>query len=443
MRRRARKGGGRQLELSVARLGGRGDGIAAPGPDVPARPVFVPYALPGERVRVRLTGEHSGGLKAEILELIESGPDRVEPPCPHFGLCGGCSLQHLAADRYDAWKRDLVGGALARRGFDLERDAIGVAALRRAAPNGRRRAALELARRRGNVVLGFHERESHALVDLSTCFLLRPSLLALFEPLRALGDALLAPGDVARLDLCETDGGIDLLWRGAAPPDLAGREALSAFAETQDLARLSWAPIGRGESDPEPIVIRRAPQVVFSGVTVTPPPGGFLQPSRDGEAALVDEVTRLLADVEGPLADLYAGCGTFSFALAARGGRRLHAVEGDSAALESLAAAARGAGLADRLTTERRDLAQRPLLPEELAGYEALVFDPPRMGARAQAAAIAESALRRVVAVSCNPNSFARDARILADGGFRLTEVAPIDQFPWSGHLELVAAFAR
>ena len=443
MRRRARKGGGKQLELTVGRLGGRGDGIAAPGPDLPERPIFVPYALPGERVRVKLTGEHAGGLKAELLELIEAGPGRVEAPCPHFGLCGGCSLQHLEAARYLGWKQSLVGGALARRGFDLARDGIAVGPLRRSPANSRRRAALELARRRGAVWLGLHERQSHALVDLSTCLLLRPSLPALFEPLRALGAALLGPGERARLELCETDGGLDLLWRGAAAPEREARERLSAFAEAQDLARLSWAPIGRGEATPEPIVIRRVPQVVFSGVSVAPPPGGFLQPSAAGEAVLVAEVARFLGETVGSLADLYAGCGTFSFALAAMPGRRVHAVEGDLASSEALGAAARAAGLADRVTVERRDLAQRPLLAEELAGFEALVFDPPRMGARAQAATIAESALRRVVAVSCNPNSFARDARILADGGFRLIEITPVDQFPWSGHLELVALFER
>ena len=434
MRRRARKGGGRQLELTIGRLGGRGDGIAATGPGLPERPVFVPYALPGDRVRVKLTGEHAGGLKAELLELIEAGPGRVEAPCPHFGLCGGCSLQHLEEQRYADWKQALVGGALARRGFDLARDGIAVGPLWRGPPSGRRRAALELARKRGEVRLGFHERQIHALVDLSTCLLLRPSLLALFDPLRALGADLLGPGEGVRLDLCETESGLDLLWRSAASPEREGLERLSAFAEAVDLARLSWAPIGRGEAMPEPIVIRRSPQVVFSGVPVALPPGGFLQPSAAGEAALVADVTRL--------ADLYAGCGTFSFALAAPG-RRVLAVEGDQASVEALSAAARGAGLSDRVTAERRDLAQRPLLPEELAGYQALVFDPPRMGARAQCAMIAESALRRVVAVSCNPNSFARDARILADGGFRLREITPVDQFPWSGHLELVALFER
>lgn len=443
MRRRARKGGGRQLELTIGRLGGRGDGIAAPGPALPDRPVFVPYALPGERVRVKLTGEHAGGLKAELLELIEPGPGRVEPPCPHFGRCGGCSLQHLKEADYVDWKQGLVAGALARRGFDLKRDGIAVGALRRSVSNSRRRAALELAHKRSGLVLGFHERQSHALVDLTTCLLLRPTLLALFEPLRALGAELLGPGDLARLDLCETESGVDLLWRSATAPEREARERLSAFAEAQDLARLSWTPISRGEALPEPIVIRRPPQIVFSGVPVTLPPGGFLQPSVAGEADLVAEVTRLLGEARGPVADLYAGCGTFSFALAEAPGRRVTAVEGDLASTEALGAAARAAGLGGRVTVERRDLAQRPLLPVELAPFEALVFDPPRMGARAQAAMIAESALTRVVAVSCNLNSFARDARILADGGFRLREITPVDQFPWSGHLELVALFER
>ena len=443
MRRQARKGGGRQLELTIERLGGRGDGIAAPGPGLPERPVFVPYTLPGDRVRARLTGEHAGGLRAELLELLEPGPGRIEPPCPHYGPCGGCSLQHLEDGRYADWKESLVGGALARRGFDVAGAGIAIGTLRRSPPGSRRRTALVLKRRRRGVLLGFHERQGAAVVDLSTCLLLRPSLTALLDPLRELGAALLSGEEEARIDLCETDSGIDLLWRDRTAPQRTARERLAAFAEEQDLARLSWAPSGRGEVEAEPIVIRRQPSVDLSGVAVSPPPGGFLQPTQEGEAAIVAEVARHLVGVEGRVADLYAGCGTVSFALAAEPARRVLAVEGSAAALDALLASARAAGLGERITAERRDLAQRPLLPAELAGFEALVFDPPRMGARAQAAAIAESALTRVIAVSCNPNSFARDARILADGGFRLHEVTPIDQFPWSGHLELVAFFGR
>ncbi len=188
-------------------------------------------------------------------------------------------------------------------------------------------------------------------------------------------------------------------------------------------------------------MIRRPPAVRFAGVAVEPPPGGFLQPTAEGEAALSERVLSYVPERAATVAELYAGCGTFTFALARRA--RVHALERDEAALAALWAAARKAGLAGRVTVEARDLARAPLTAEELAGSECVVFDPPRAGAREQAAALADSPVPAVVAVSCNPNSFARDARILVDGGYRLVEVSPVDQFPWSGHLELVASFRR
>ena len=440
MRRQARRGGGRQLEVAIDSIGGRGDGVARAAPESGGRPIFVPGVLPGERVRVRLTGERAGGYKAELLELIALAPERREPPCPHFGPCGGCALQHWADDQYRAWKGGLVRQALARRGFDLAKDDIVDADLLSVPPGSRRRAVLAAERRGGRLSLGFHERESHAVVALTTCQLLRPALVALLEPLRRLADTLLAEREAARLVLTETEGGVDLLWSGPEP-DLAGREALAAFAEEQDLARLSWAPSGPGRIS-EPIVMRRSPVLRFGGVEVTPPAEGFVQPSAEGESAMAKLVGEALPNGVGRVADLYAGCGAFTFAMAA-GGRSVHAVEGQAVALEALRAAVNRSALAERITTELRDLAQRPLLTDELEGYDAIVFDPPRAGSREQSAMLASSQVPLVVALSCNPNSFARDARILADGGYRLERVTPIDQFPWSGHLELAAVFRR
>ena len=445
MRRQARRGGGRQLEVEIGAVGGRGDGVVSAGPESGGRPIFVPGCLPGERVRVRLTGERAGGYKAELLELLRPGPDRVEPPCPHFGPCGGCALQHWDDARYAAWKRDLAGQALARRGFELsgegESEAIDLRSLLRIAPGSRRRAVLAAERRGGRLRLGFHERESHAVVALSTCLLLRPALVALFEPLRRLAEALLAERESAQVTMTETDGGIDLLWRGPEPT-LEGRERLAGFAESADLARLSWAPTAAEEAS-EPLALRRPAALTFGGVTVTPPPDAFVQPTAEGEAAMAALLLEALPAEAARVADLYAGCGAFSFALATAPGRRVHAVEAQAGALDALQSAARRSGLAERVTAEARDLARRPLLADELAGYDAVVFDPPRAGAREQAAALAESAVPLVVALSCNPNSFARDARILADGGYRLEAVTPIDQFPWSGHLELAAVLRR
>ena len=236
-----------------------------------------------------------------------------------------------------------------------------------------------------------------------------------------------------------TDSGVDLLLALPAEPDLAGREALAALAVELDLARLSLAVAGQA---PLPLAERRLPRILLGGVAVTPPPGGFLQPTPEGEAALTQLVLAAVPSEADTVADLYSGCGTFSFPLAARG-HRVHAVEGDAAALAALERAARGGALAQRISAERRDLERDPVTADELEGGDAAVFDPPRAGARAQAAELAASDLPVVVAVSCNPGTFARDARALVEGGYRLEWVAPLDQFPWTGHLELVARFAR
>jgi 23S rRNA (uracil1939-C5)-methyltransferase len=288
------------------------------------------------------------------------------------------------------------------------------------------------------VLLGFHARARHRVVDLLQCLILLPQLAALLLPLRQALGRVLADGRSADLLLAWTDAGADLLMISTTAPDLAGRQALAAFAEAGDLARVSWSP---PDGEAEPVALRRAPTLRFAGVPVRLPPGPFLQPSAEGEAALVAAVAEATSGARR-VADLYAGCGTFTLPLAAAG-RRVHAVDGAGPAIEALTAAARAGGLGSAVTAERRDLDRRPLLGPELQRYEAVVFDQPRAGAKAQAALLAHSTVPRVVAVSCNPTTFARDARILVDGGYRLDWVQPVDQFPWTGHLELVAAFAR
>ncbi len=430
MRRKSRPGGGRQAEITIESLGGRGDGLG----ELDGRPVFVAQALPGDRVRVRLTGQRAGGFKAEAIEWLETGPGRIEAPCRHYGRCGGCAVQHLEAARYQSWKRDLVVQALARRGLteDIVQPLIVIP------PATRRRATLAAIRTAGKVRLGFHERESHRVVEVSDCLLLTPGLLALLPALRQSLADVLGEGDAADLTLTETETGVDALMVSRSELDLDKRQALADLAQAVDLARLSWARPGE---EPEPVAVSRPPRVSFTGVMVEPPPGGFLQPSQEGEVALTSLVSGYLPESPQRILELFAGCGSFSFALAQRA--RVHAVEGDETALAALWTAARRAGLSGRISVEARDLERQPLDTAELARFDAVVFDPPRAGAREQAPQIAESALAAAVAVSCNPNSFARDARILVDGGLRLTEVTPVDQFPWSGHVELVASFRR
>nr|WP_246337517.1 class I SAM-dependent RNA methyltransferase [Azospirillum oleiclasticum] len=423
--------------MTIAEVGARGDGVGL----YDDAKVFVPLTVAGDRVRVRLDESKGDGLRGKLLELLQPGPGRRPdaPPCGHFGVCGGCTLQHMDDDTYAAWKVGTVRTALDRVGLG---DVV-LEPLSRTPPGARRRARFAALRRGRRVWLGFNERASHRLVDLATCPILTPRLEALLPPLRAaLADALPDGGacDAVAADL---EGGIDLLLVGPKRLDRAAREGLVRLAEAAGIARLSWQPDDRATAEP---VAHRAPVVVrFAGIPVTPPSGAFLQASPQGEAALVAAVESAIDPAHGSgvgptgkLADLFAGLGTFALPLA-RGGRSVLAVEGDAPALAALGKAA--AGL--RLATERRDLFGNPLTAKELARFDAVVFDPPRAGAAAQAVALAGSRVPLVVAVSCNPATFARDARTLVDGGYALRRVHPVDQFLWSAHVELVGVFER
>jgi 23S rRNA (uracil1939-C5)-methyltransferase len=415
------------VELSVERIGAGGDGIAR----WRGEPVYLPFTAPGDRVRARLGARRGGGREGRVVEVIMPGPGHASSPCPHFGRCGGCALQHLDTAAYRAAKLGGLDAALARIGIDPA-----VVQPPRSVPPARRRARLGLRQPqdpRAPAQIGFRARFSHDLVDLRACPVLEPALFALAAPLRLLAPELLAPGGAAEVTLTRTDSGVDMLVETPQPPGLGALEALAGFAAAQDLARI----VCQAGGDEIPIVERRPVRVQLSGVAVPFPPGGFLQASADAERILVDET---VAGIGGrrPVLDLYAGLGTFAFALA--GSRRVHAVEGDAraaAALTSAAAAVPG------VTVERRDLDRDPLMPAVLAGYAAAVFDPPRAGAARQAAALAAAPLDTVVGVSCNPATFARDARLLIGGGFRLERLLPVDQFVWTPHLELVAVFRR
>jgi 23S rRNA (uracil1939-C5)-methyltransferase len=412
-----------EREVEILALGRRGDGIG----HTEGVSVFVPYGAPGDRLRVCLEEERDGGRVARIVSRLADGADRAQPPCPHFGDCGGCSLQHIKQSAYQNWKHGLAGQALARQGIEAE-----IAPMIAVAPGSRRRAVFVAERSGGQVRLGFNASGSRRIVDLAACLILLPQLVALLAPLRQTLPRALGGEMGADIAVTASDSGIDLWLKTKRFPELAGRQALIDLAERLDLARVSAGP------EAEPVVIRRPPRVVFAGQPVALPPDAFLQPSVAGEAALTRIVVEALAGRER-VADLYAGCGTFSLPLAAKA--RVHAVEGNAAALAALASAARA--LAGRVATERRDLAREPLSATELGKFDGVVFDPPRVGAKEQSAEIARSRLERVVGVSCNPDSFARDARILIDGGFRLERVIPVDQFPWSAHLELAGLFAR
>ncbi|MEM7171759.1 MAG: class I SAM-dependent RNA methyltransferase [Pseudomonadota bacterium] len=437
MRRKARRGGGRQMEVTVRALGARGDGLA----ECEGRPLYLPQTLAGDRVLAQVTGKRGSGFKGKVVELLAEGPGRVEAPCPHFGPCGGCSVQHLKTSLYEEWKTNLLKAALARNGLE----GVAISPLAVVPAQSRRRAVLAAHKRGSTLSLGFHQRESHEVVDLSACQVLTPGLMALLAPLRPVLEAVLetAPpcGQSADVYLLESDGGLDLLLTSRAPLTLAGREALAAFAEARDVARISWACPGE---EPEPVVLRREPKLAFSGIDVVPAPGGFLQPTLAGQTLLIKEALKGLSQRASRALDLFSGCGTFTFALArAVHGLQVHAVEGNEPALAALWQAARRADLAGRVTVERRDLAREPLLAHELEDKDVVLFDPPRVGAKEQAAELAKSPVPHVIAVSCNPATFARDAKVLVDGGYHLARVLPVDQFPWTGHLEMVGHFRR
>jgi len=387
-------------------------------------------------VEVRLDGKRGDGLSARLVAIATPSPDRAEPPCPHAAACGGCTMQHLADGAYAAWKRGLAEAALARAGFP----GAPLGPLARSAPGTRRRADLALRRIGGRVVAGFHGRGSSDVTDVPGCLVLHPALAAVAAALRASLPGLLILRREGSAAMTLAAEGVDLWLTTDGAPDAAARSVLAAFARSARLARLSWSRPG-GEA--EPVAVLARPTLRFGDVAVPLPPGAFLQATEAGEAAIVIAVLAALADLpEGArVADLYAGCGTLTFPLARR--FRVRAAEGDAAAVEALRAGIAAASLSGRIVAERRDLSTRPLLPAEQAGLAAVVLDPPRDGARAQIAALAAGPVRRVVYVSCNPNALARDARLLADAGFRLESAVPVDQFLWSAHLECVASFSR
>ncbi|HET8728519.1 MAG TPA: TRAM domain-containing protein, partial [Alphaproteobacteria bacterium] len=382
----------REIEVTVRALGARGDGIA----EYEGSRVFVPFAAPGDRVRVRLGEARGDGVAAELLELVRPGPGRTEPPCPHFGSCGGCTLQHLADSAYDAWKRDIVRQALNHRGLE----AVAVAPTVRVAPETRRRVTLAARRGRRTLFLGFHERQSNRIIDLETCRIARPDIVALLPALRTLLADLLAESEAVDVAVTLLDDGLDVVVAAARPPDLAARERLAAFAEAQDLARLSWQI---GDRSADPIAYRRPGVRRFGDTTVIVPPAGFLQASCEGEAALTALVLEALKGTER-VADLFAGIGTFTLPIARQA--RVLAVDGDAAAIGALDQGVRQGPRAAFVETRVRDLFRDPMEADELASFDAVVFDPPRAGARDQAAALAQSRVPVVVGVSCNPASF-------------------------------------
>jgi 23S rRNA (uracil1939-C5)-methyltransferase len=408
--------------LNIASVGRRGDGIA----QTPAGPIYVPYTLPGETAEVDQWPGHPD--RRHLLKIEVASRERIAAVCPHFGTCGGCALQHWAAPHYRDWKRGLVVEALAEVGFAAA-DAL-VDPLIDAHGEGRRRAVFH-AWRRGRDVLevGFAALRTHHVVAIDHCPVLAPSLEGAIEAAWAIAEALAGERKPLDIQVTASEGGLDVDVRGSGPLAPARMTELARLADVHRLARLTR----HGE-----IVAQRAPPTVTMGrAQVVLPPGAFLQATAAGEAALAALVLEHCGAARS-VGDLFAGVGPFALRLAERA--KVMAADADEDAVAALRAAAKTPRLKP-ITAERRDLFTRPYLARELARLDAVVFDPPRQGAQAQARELAASSVPIVVAVSCNPPTFARDAGILVDGGYRLTRVTPVDQFLYSAHVELVARF--
>jgi len=407
----------------VARLGSRGEGVI----ETATGPIYAPYALPGEVVDVQGEGE-----RAALVEVIAPSPDRVAAICPLFTACGGCAVQTLAFPAYAAWKRGLVVTALTQAGVGS--DAL-VAPLIDAHGAGRRRATIHArAGGRGEglrALAGFMRARSHEVIDVAACPILAPGLERAFDVAREIARALAQLGKPLDVQATATENGFDIDVRGAGPlPEALHREMIS-LADRLDLARLTHHGV---------VVAERRPPTLAMGIArVAPPGGGFLQATEAGEAALAALALEAIGGA-ARVADLFCGCGAFALRMTQRA--EVIAVDSQPEAIAALDRAARVPGLR-RVKAEARDLFRRPLRADELAGLDAILFDPPRAGASAQAAQIATSGVPVVVGVSCHPGSFARDAQILIAGGYRLDRVTPVDQFRHSAHVELVGVFSR
>jgi len=396
------------MTTPILRLNATGQGVTADG-------YAVPLAAAGD------------ALGAD--DVVIPGPHHQTPPCRHFPTCGGCTLQHVDDAAYADFLVDRIAGSLNAVGIRTT-----IATPHLSPPRTRRRASLRAERTGKRVALGFNEGKSKRVVDLAECWILRPELFALLAPLRGLLARLVPDRRSAGVELAITDQGVDLLIGGIDPQGLAAIEAMTDFAQTHGLARLSIdsgaGPEARWE--PEPVT------VMLGGVPVGLPAGGFLQATDDGEAALLAAVCETVGAAK-TVADLFSGLGTFALPLSR--GARVLAAESDRAAILSLKGAAARAGRS--LVADHRDLYRRPYTAAELSRFDAVVLDPPRAGAREQVAELAGATCARIAYVSCNPATFARDAKILVDGGWRLEGVTPVGQFRWSTHVELAASFVR
>jgi 23S rRNA (uracil1939-C5)-methyltransferase len=409
--------------LVIDHVGHFGDGVAL----VDGENVYVPYTLGGETVEVApVPGHHPD--RRRLLGVERASPERITPFCQHFGICGGCAIQHWEAEPYRAWKRDLVVSMLAQARLDCE-----VHPLIDAHGLGRRRITLH-ARMGTHEVLkvGFAAANSHDIIPVDHCPILDPALTGALDAAWAIAEPLAPTGKPLDIQITATGNGLDVDVRGSGPLPAATIATLSRIAEQHRLARLTR----HGEL----VLMRNPPTIAIGAAQLILPPGSFLQATVAGEEALAALVSGHCRRARH-IADLFCGVGPFALRLAAKS--RISAFDSDAGAVAALLKAAMATSGLKPVRAETRDLFRRPLIPQELRDFDAVVFDPPRQGAQAQALQFAASKVPVVVAVSCNVATFARDARILVDGGYKIEGVTPVDQFRHTPHVELVARFTR
>ena len=419
MSRSARKAGGRELTVTIAEMGARGDGLSNLEDGTP---LFVPHALPGEVVRIRTASKTDAGMRGDVIELISASAERNEPTCNNSPRCGGCVFQNWNLQAQTKWKLEQVKSAVKRSGFDVS----SVQPLISPTEAGRRRARFASHRN----VIGFRERRSHDIISQGPCMTLGPELISFWQMIQN-HPLLKTTGDWT---VTHTPAGFDVsITSKANPPDPLTIERLPLGPEK--IIRLSW--------NGDVLIELEAPRVNLGGLEPVLPPGGFLQPSIGGQKTLQDLVLKAIPNEVDWVADLFCGLGTFSIPLAQRG-HRVQAIEAHEASIAALdAAVRRDPSNKYKIHVGLRNLDLYPMLEQELNGFGAVVFDPPRAGARSQSRRLAESSVPCIVGVSCNPTTWSRDAKLLKEGGFHLSRVTPVDQFPNTPHLELVSVFVR
>lgn len=416
--------------LAIGALGPKGDGIHESG----RGRIYVDRALPGDVIRAKIRRGEDGLLRGDLLEVVKPSPHRVKAPCPNYEVCGGCTIQHADAEFYRNWKTEIVREALRKKSLKprLWRDPVFLPA------GNRRRATFAAFKKNNRVALGYFRRRSHHVTEITTCLVADPAIMDLRAQLASWLVPILPEGKAADIFIQTVDGRSEVVITGPigkqGASDLARREAMAELAQKPGIDRLCWRA---KERDAVELTLEHHPlRARFGTLDVVLPPLAFLQPTRAGEEALVAAVMELLPQ-NGKFADLFSGCGTFTGPMLARG--PVDAFESGEAAIRALDKAKAG----QPLRALRRDLFRNPLRRDEANRYDAIVFDPPRAGAPEQAKALASGKVPLLIGVSCNPATFARDARILVDGGYRLDSVKVIDQFIWSHHVELVAGFSK